>query len=84
MLSLNLGMIDRDNAKKILLEEVVLSEPMALQEIDRYTFNSPGQAGAYTVWPAARYRSIQPRQLCGVIHNPWMSTTGGLRAYIVL
>ena len=44
---LNLGLIDRENAGKILREEVVLSEPMALQEVDRYTFNAPGQAGAY-------------------------------------
>jgi uncharacterized protein (DUF885 family) len=29
------------------MEEVVLSEPMAKQEVDRYTFNSPGQATAY-------------------------------------
>ena len=31
----------------MLTEDVVLSEPMAQQELDRYTFNMPGQAGSY-------------------------------------
>jgi uncharacterized protein (DUF885 family) len=44
---LNLGLIDPDAAKRVLLDEVALSEPMAKQEIDRYTFNSPGQATSY-------------------------------------
>lgn len=44
---LNLGMIQPDAAKKFLMDEVVLSEPMAKQEVDRYTFDSPGQATAY-------------------------------------
>ncbi len=44
---LNLGQIDRERAGKLLTEDVVLSEPMARQELDRYTFNMPGQAGAY-------------------------------------
>lgn len=44
---LNLGLTDRERAGKLLTEDVVLSEPMARQELDRYTFNSPGQAGAY-------------------------------------
>lgn len=44
---LNLGMIDREGAGRVLREEVMLSEPMARQELDRYTFRSPGQAGAY-------------------------------------
>jgi uncharacterized protein (DUF885 family) len=29
------------------MDEVLLSEPMAQQEIDRYTFRAPGQATAY-------------------------------------
>ena len=29
------------------MEEVVLSEPMARQEVERYTFRSPGQATSY-------------------------------------
>jgi hypothetical protein len=44
---LNLGLIDRERAGKLLREEVVLSQPMVQQELDRYTFNAPGQAGAY-------------------------------------
>jgi len=44
---LNLGLIDRDSAGKVLTGEVALSKAMARQELDRYTFNSPGQAGSY-------------------------------------
>ncbi len=29
------------------MDEVVLSEPMARQEVERYTFRSPGQATSY-------------------------------------
>lgn len=44
---LNLGLISREDAGKVLSEQVVLSAPMARQELDRYTFNAPGQAGSY-------------------------------------
>jgi uncharacterized protein (DUF885 family) len=44
---LNLGLVDRDRAHDILVNDVGLSEPMARQELDRYTLNSPGQATAY-------------------------------------
>lgn len=44
---LNLGLIEPDAAKRFLMEEVMLSEPMAKQEVDRYTFSAPGQATAY-------------------------------------
>ncbi len=44
---LNLGLIDPAAAKRLLMEDVVLSEPMAKQEVDRYTFNAPGQATSY-------------------------------------
>lgn len=44
---LNLGMMEPDAAKRFLMEEVLLSEPMAKQEIDRYTFMGPGQATSY-------------------------------------
>jgi len=44
---LNLGMIQPEEAQRFLMEEVVLSEPMAKQEVDRYTFRMPGQATAY-------------------------------------
>jgi uncharacterized protein (DUF885 family) len=41
------GTITREEATRVLREEVVLSEGMALQEIERYTFWAPGQATAY-------------------------------------
>jgi hypothetical protein len=44
---LNLGLISRDDAGKVLTEQVMLSAPMARQELDRYTFRAPGQAGSY-------------------------------------
>ncbi|APG04360.1 hypothetical protein BJI69_10935 [Luteibacter rhizovicinus DSM 16549] len=44
---LNLGLIDRDRAHDILVNDVGLSEPLARQELDRYTLTSPGQATAY-------------------------------------
>ena len=44
---LNLGMIDRPRAEKVLIEDVGVSKAMARQELDRYTFNAPGQAGSY-------------------------------------
>lgn len=44
---LNLGLISPQAAQRLLMEDVMLSEPMAKQEVDRYTFNAPGQATAY-------------------------------------
>jgi hypothetical protein len=44
---LNLGLIEPAAAQHFLMEEVMLSEPMAKQEVDRYTFQAPGQATAY-------------------------------------
>jgi uncharacterized protein (DUF885 family) len=44
---LNLGLIDREQADKLLTQEVVLSRGMTRQELDRYTFNAPGQATSY-------------------------------------
>lgn len=44
---LNLGMITTDEAARILREDVMLSEAMVEQEINRYTFNNPGQATSY-------------------------------------
>ncbi|MBV8656399.1 MAG: DUF885 domain-containing protein [Burkholderiales bacterium] len=43
----NLGRITPDEAQQFLMQEVRLSEPMAKQEVDRYAFNSPGQATSY-------------------------------------
>lgn len=44
---LNLGLMEPDAAQQFLMNEVLLSEPMAKQEVDRYTFNAPGQATSY-------------------------------------
>ncbi|SDR69576.1 DUF885 domain-containing protein [Opitutus sp. GAS368] len=44
---LNLGLISRERAHDILIQEVGLSEAFARSELDRYTFRSPGQATAY-------------------------------------
>jgi hypothetical protein len=46
---LQLGTIDREEAYRVLREEVGLSDAMATQEVDRYTFLAPGQATAYFV-----------------------------------
>ena len=44
---LNLGLMTRERAREVLVDDVVLSEAMARQELDRYQFRSPGQAGSY-------------------------------------
>jgi hypothetical protein len=44
---LNLGLTTPEEAKRVLMEEVVEAEHNAQTEIDRYTFRSPAQATAY-------------------------------------
>jgi hypothetical protein len=44
---LQLGTLTREEASRVLREEVGLSEGMTLQEVERYTFWAPGQATAY-------------------------------------
>ena len=44
---LNLGLIQPEEAKRFLMEEVVVPEATAQNEIERYTFRIPGQATAY-------------------------------------
>jgi len=46
---LQTGTITKDEATRILRQDVVLSEAMALQEVERYTFWAPGQAPSYFV-----------------------------------
>jgi len=43
----NLGQLTPEQVKDFLMKEVVLSEAMAQQEVDRYTFRAPGQATSY-------------------------------------
>ena len=44
---LQAGEVTTEEAMRVLREEVVMSEAMALQEVQRYTFRSPGQAPSY-------------------------------------
>jgi hypothetical protein len=44
---INLGRMTPEQAKDFLMKEVVLSEPFAQSEVDRYSYRSPGQATAY-------------------------------------
>ncbi|MBK9170747.1 MAG: DUF885 domain-containing protein [Bryobacterales bacterium] len=44
---LQAGQVTPEEAGRILREDVVLSPAMARQEVDRYTFRSPGQATSY-------------------------------------
>lgn len=44
---LNLGRLQPAEAQRFLMREVCLSEPLAKEEVDRYTFNAPGQATSY-------------------------------------
>jgi hypothetical protein len=44
---LNLGNLTREEALRLLKEEIVLSDAMANSEVDRYTFRAPGQATSY-------------------------------------
>jgi uncharacterized protein (DUF885 family) len=44
---LNLGLITRQRAHDILVDDVGISEAFAREELDRFMFRSPGQATAY-------------------------------------
>jgi len=44
---LQLGRIEPEAAVKFLMDEGIFSEAMARQEVERYTFRSPGQATSY-------------------------------------
>jgi uncharacterized protein (DUF885 family) len=44
---INLGRMTPQQAKQFLMQEVVLSEPFAQSEVDRYSYKMPGQATAY-------------------------------------
>ncbi len=65
---LQTGTITREEAMRVLREDVCVSEAMALQEVERYTFRSPGQAPSYFVGycrllelRAAAERTLGPR-----------------------
>lgn len=44
---LNLGLTTPEEATRLLRDEVMLSPAMTRQEVERYTFRAPGQAGSY-------------------------------------
>jgi hypothetical protein len=44
---LQAGIMSPEQARRILIEDVVLSPAMAAQELDRYMFRMPGQATSY-------------------------------------
>ncbi len=44
---LNLGLMSRDEAERVLREDALFSPGMTKQELDRYEFRMPGQAGSY-------------------------------------
>ena len=44
---LQLGRTTPERVKQLLMEDVVLSDAMATQEVERYTFRAPGQATSY-------------------------------------
>lgn len=44
---LNLGLIEPEDARRLIVEDVVISESWAQNEIERYTYRIPGQATAY-------------------------------------
>lgn len=44
---LNLGRITPEDAKRLLMDDVVIGEVWAQNEIERYTYRIPGQATAY-------------------------------------
>ena len=46
---LQLGTITKEQAMRVLREDVGVSEAMATQEVERYTFRAPGQATSYFV-----------------------------------
>jgi len=44
---LNLGLISPEEAKALIMEDVVIGEGWAQSEVERYTYRMPGQATAY-------------------------------------
>ena len=44
---LHMGRVTPDEARRILREDVVLSQAMTEQEVERYMFRAPGQATSY-------------------------------------
>jgi uncharacterized protein (DUF885 family) len=43
----NLGQVTPEQVREVLLKDVVLSEGLAKEEVDRFTYRAPGQATSY-------------------------------------
>lgn len=57
---INLGRITPAQAKDVLMNDVVLSEPFAQEEVDRYAFWAPGQATSY-YYGFSKLRALRTR-----------------------
>jgi Bacterial protein of unknown function (DUF885) len=69
-IELQTGKITREEALAILKNDVVLSDAMANQEVERYTFWAPGQANAYF------YGYSRLRELRGEVEEAMGSSFG--------
>ena len=56
---LHLGRISPDEARRVLRDDVVLSEAMTEQEVERYTFRAPAQATSY-FYGYTQLRALRP------------------------
>lgn len=56
---LHMGRVTPDEARRVLLDEVVLSQAMTEQEVERYMFRAPGQATSY-FYGYTRLRELRP------------------------
>jgi hypothetical protein len=56
---LHLGLVAPEEARRVLREDVVLSDAMTEQELERYMFRSPGQATSY-YYGYARLLALRP------------------------
>jgi len=59
----NLGMLKPEQVKQFLMDQVCLSEGLAKEETDRYTFRAPGQATSYFVGYQAMLETRQRAEL---------------------
>ena len=56
---LHMGRVTPEEARRILLDDVVLSQAMTEQEVERYMFRAPGQATSY-FYGYTRLRELRP------------------------
>jgi uncharacterized protein (DUF885 family) len=56
---LHMGRVTPDEARRVLLDDVVLSQAMTEQEVERYMFRAPGQATSY-FYGYTQLRELRP------------------------